>query len=142
MHLSTFQETLPKWDDDKARVLGGAAPGSLPPMHYDFGDLLPGEWLRVQSGDHVVGYGWLELSWGEAEILLAVDPSARRNGVGAYILDALARETAQRGSQYMFNAVREGHPDAEGLSRWLRAHGFEPAGDGTLRRRVPHTPAP
>lgn len=142
MSLIAFHETLPRWDADKARVLGSAPQGSLPPMHYAAGDLLPGEWWRVQDGDRVVGYGWLELSWGEAEILLAVDAAASRRGVGSFILDTLERETALRGSQYMFNAIRDAHPDAEGLGRWLRARGFEPAGDGTLRRRVPHSPEP
>ena len=53
----------------------------------------------------------------------------------ADILDNLEAEAASHGVNYMFNVVRESHPDPEGITRWLRARGFEPSHD-RLRRRV------
>ena len=100
------------------------------------GDLAPGEWFRVEDGGTVVGYGWMDCTWGDAEILLAVDPAARGRGVGTFILDRLEEEAASRGLNYLYNSVRPGHPERESVTRWLTARRFAPAGDGLLKRRV------
>ena len=38
------------------------------------GDLLPGDWWRLEEEGKVVGYGWMDVTWGDAQILLAVAP--------------------------------------------------------------------
>ena len=83
-----------------------------------------------------VGYGWMDCTWGDAEITIAVDPKRRRGGVGAFIASSLAKEAASRGVNYVYNAVPPTHPDRAGVTRWLEAQGFKSSGDGLLKRSV------
>ena len=57
-------------------------------VSYADGDALPGDWWAARTADGtVVGYGWLDATWGgDAEILLAVDASAQQQGVGTFVL--------------------------------------------------------
>jgi GNAT superfamily N-acetyltransferase len=134
--MQWIHESPPRWDDTKAAILGaargifGGFDGQRP------GDLISGEWWRVEEAGDVVGYGWLDHTWGDAEILLAVAPQARGHGVGTFILDRLEREAAARGLNYMFNVVPKAHPDPDRFARWLASRGFEPAHDDLYRRRV------
>lgn len=100
------------------------------------GQLLPGTWWRLEDDGQVVGYGWMDVTWGDAQILLAVAPDAQHKGYGASILDNLDREAHQRGLAYMFNTIPSDHPDADGVRSFLTSNGFEASGlDGTLLRR-------
>jgi GNAT superfamily N-acetyltransferase len=104
--------------------------------HQD-GELIPGEWWRVEEDGVVLGYGWMDYTWAEAEILLAVDAAQQGRGVGAFILERLEREAAARGLRYLHNVVRPGHPDRDAVARWLQSHGFEHGhDDDRLMRRV------
>jgi GNAT superfamily N-acetyltransferase len=138
--MQWIHESPPRWDPTKAAILGAspAVFGGL--LGRQVGDLISGEWWRVEDDAAVVGYGWLDHTWGDAEILLAVAPAARQRGVGTFILDGLEREAAARGLNYMFNVVPKAHPDPKGFTRWLASRGFEPAHDDLYRRRV--RPAP
>jgi GNAT superfamily N-acetyltransferase len=98
--------------------------------------LVPGEWFRVDDDGATVGYGWMDCTWGDAEITLAVDPRHRRRGVGAFIVHHLGEEAGARGVNYLYNAVRPAHPDRVSVTRWLEGLGFRPSGDGLLKRRV------
>jgi ribosomal protein S18 acetylase RimI-like enzyme len=138
MGLAWIRESTPAWDDDKQRVVGGAPPGvfealrATPP-----GGMVPGEWWRAEDDGRVVAYGWMDVSWGDAEILLAVDPGWRRAGLGTYVLDRLDEEAARRGLRYLTNVVPEGHPQAGAVGDWLRRRGFHTQGeDWVLRRQV------
>ena len=119
-------------------MLGGAPDGVFSQFSaLGDGDIVPGEWWRVTDGEQTVGYGWMDVTWGDAEILLAVDPAVRGQGVGSFILDHLEQEAAQQGLRYMLNVIPTAHPDPEGLAAWLRERGFVPSGaDGTLLRRA------
>ena len=119
MSFEWIDEHPPVWDDDKARIVGGAAPGVFDLGDPKPGDPLPGEWWRV-----------------EAEMLLAVDPPHRGGGVGTFVLDQLEAEAAKRGLNYIYNVVRPTHPDGDRVTAWLCGRGFEPSSDGVLRRRV------
>jgi len=100
------------------------------------GDLLPGDWWRLEEEGKVVGYGWMDVTWGDAQILLAVAPGAQRKGYGAQILDHLEAEAKKQGLRYLFNTIPAGHPDVEGARGFLEANGFEGSGlDGMLLRR-------
>ena len=138
MSLSWIHENPPRWDASKSAIVGKAEPGIFKPGKLAEGDLVPGEWWRVEADGKAVGYGWMECVWGDAEILLAVEPGHRGRGVGTFILDRLEREAAERGLNYLFNVVQPTHPDPEGITRWLEARGFEAAHD-RLRRRVKGT---
>lgn len=105
------------------------------------GDLVSGEWWRVEENGQTLGYGWMDATWGDAEILLAVDPKTRERGVGSFILEQLEREAAGRGLNYMYNVIPEGHPDPDWLKRWLGSRGFELTRDGHMKRRVRPVPA-
>ncbi len=129
-------EHPPVWDDDKARIVGGAASGVFDLGDPKTGDPLPGEWWRVEDGGKAVAYGWIDTVWGDAEMLLAVDPARQRGGGGTFVLDQLEREAAKRRLNYIYNVVRPTHPDGERVTAWLCGRGFEPAADGILRRHV------
>lgn len=136
MELGWHHESPPNWDDTKQRIVGGAPHGALPTMVHAPGDLLPGEWWHVTEAGKVIGYGWMDCTWGDAEILVAVDPQYQGHGVGRFILDQLEREASSRGLNYIYNVVPPAHPAAETLTAWLQRNGFEPSGDdGQLLRR-------
>jgi GNAT superfamily N-acetyltransferase len=136
MALVWIHEDNPSWDAGKERILGGAPAGALDLSRLREGTLAPGEWFRVEEEGLIVGYGWMDCTWGDAEVLLAVEAGSQRKGVGAFILDGLEREAASRGLNYLYNAVRPTHPDGERVARWLRDRGFEASGDGLLKRSV------
>lgn len=137
MTLSWVREEQPRWDQDKQRVVGSAPEGVFT-FDYAEGDLLPGEWWVVSTEDDtVVGYGWLDSMWGDAEILLAVDPAAQHHGVGGFILEQLEREAGRRGLNYVYNVVRPTHPERERLHDWLAIRGYRgDDADAALRKRV------
>ena len=136
MALAWIHEDTPRWDRGKAEVVGRSEAGVFEWAPPKEGDLVPGEWFRVEADGAVAGYGWMDCSWGDAEISLAVKPDFRKRGVGAFILDHLDREAAARGVNYLYNAVSKGHPDGARVSAWLQQSGFAPSGDGLLKRRV------
>lgn len=125
-----------RWDADRERVFGGIPEGVFRAEARALGDRLPSDWWRVEDGDRVVAYGWLDDVWGDAEILLAVDQSARGTGVGAFTLARLEEEAAARGLNYVVNVVRDTHPDRAAVTEWFLAHGFTGTDDGRLRKRV------
>ena len=136
MTLTWSREDTPRWDADKQSIVGGAPAGALEIGRFAAGDLVPGEWFRVEEQGTTVGYGWMDCTWGDAEVLLAVDPERQRAGIGAFIVDRLGKEAAARGVNYLYNAVRPTHPEREAVTRWLLHHGFVESGDGLLKRRV------
>jgi len=137
MSFEWIHENVPEWDKTKDTIIGGAAEGVFHLQNYRVGDVIPGEWWRVEQAGAVVGYGWMDANWGDAEILLAVDPSRQRAGVGSFILDRLEFEAASRGLNYMYNVISPKHPEREAVAGWLASRGFEPAHDDeSLRRRV------
>ncbi len=132
-----IHETPARWDPTKAAILGGAPEGAFPADERKHGDLLPGEWWRVEDDGAVVGYGWMDEVWGESQVLLAVDPRVRASGIGTFILDQLEREALKRGFRYLYNVVAPTHPDGQAVSRWLVRRGFRASEDGReLRRKV------
>ncbi|MFN8060922.1 MAG: GNAT family N-acetyltransferase [Vicinamibacterales bacterium] len=136
MALTWIAESPARWDADKARIIGGAPPGIFALEPYSVGDYLAGDWWRVELDGRVAGYGWLDAVWGDAEILLAVDPACQLAGVGTFILDQLQREARDRGLNYLSNVVRESHPRGAEVTTWLERRGFQAFEDGVLRRSV------
>ncbi len=83
-----------------------------------------------------MGYGWLDLVWGDAEILLATDPEIRGQGIGSFILQQLEAEAQKRGLNYLYNIVRPSHPNRAQTAAWLVGRGFEESEDGSLFRAI------
>jgi GNAT superfamily N-acetyltransferase len=136
MRLVWTRESPSIWDADKRRVIGAAPRGSIvftPPAD---GTLLPGDWWRVDADGRAVGYGWMDYSWGDAEILLAVDPAAQDAGIGTFILDRLEDEAASRGINYLYNVVPDSHPNAAAVTRWLQRRSFVASQEGGLLKRT------
>lgn len=141
--LRWVTEEDPVWAGDVARTVGGAAPGVFAIDHAP-GAPLPGDWWSVRDGSGtVLGHGWMDVGWGEAEVLLAVAPGARAAGVGTFVLAQLEIEAARRGLNYVYNAVRPTHPDRDAVHDWLVARGYAgSSSDAALRKRVGVAPEP
>lgn len=137
-----IHESPAQWDREKSRLIAGAAPGIFDPRLLDrpLGSLLPGDWWRAEDHGEVVGYGWMDLIWGDAEILLVVDARARGRGIGSWILDRLEQEAFASGVRYMYNQIRVTHPDLDAVQRWLEGRRFVASGDGRLLRAVVRAP--
>jgi GNAT superfamily N-acetyltransferase len=136
MALAWIREDTPVWDAAKQAIVGGAPAGSLEPPALALGELAPGEWFRVEDEGATIGFGWMDCTWGDAEVTLAVAPSHAGQGVGAFIVEHLEKEAAARGVNYLYNAVRDTHPERDRITRWLTLRGFAPSGDGLLKKHV------
>jgi N-acetylglutamate synthase-like GNAT family acetyltransferase len=134
--LTWVKDHDPRWDADRERVFATVPDGVFRPEARTPGERLSSDWWRVQDGDRVIGYGWLDDVWGDAEILLAVDEGARGTGAGAFALARLEGEAAARGLNYVVNVVRDTHPDRAAVSEWFLAHGFARSEDGAMWKRV------
>jgi GNAT superfamily N-acetyltransferase len=134
--LQWIREDAPCWDADKQRLFGEAelaATALNPPAP---GALVADEWWHVaDAAGVIVGYGWLDSEWGDAEVTFVVAPDRRGEGVGEFIIDHLEAEAAARGLNYIYNVVPATSPNPEWVTAWLVGQGFV-AGDGDLRRRV------
>ena len=132
MSLTWIHENPAQWDETKQQIVGGAPSGIFELGSRAAGEVVPGDWWRVEQDGKVVGYGWMDTVWGDAEVLLAVAPEVQKGGVGSFIIDHLEQEASRRGLNYMLNVVRPTHPD----TAWLQKRGFEASDDESLRRRV------
>lgn len=131
------REDAPRFDADKQRLFGDVELDSVGLARPADDAPLADEWWRVTDGaGQVVGYGWLDAEWGDAEITFLVDPARRGAGVGEFVVGRLEHEAAARGRNYVYNTVPASHPDPAWLTRWLQARGFADTGAGELRRRV------
>ncbi len=129
-------EDDPRWDADRERVFATVPEGVFGTATRTPGERLSGDWWRVEGDRGVLGYGWLDDVWGDAEILLAVEAGARGTGAGAFALARLEEEAAVRGLNYVLNVVRDTHPEREAVTAWFCAHGFTGTEDGRLRKQV------
>jgi N-acetylglutamate synthase-like GNAT family acetyltransferase len=134
--LRWLHEDDPRWDADRERVFATVPDGVFRPGARVPGERLESDWWRVERDGRVVGYGWLDDVWGDAEILLAVEDGVRGRGVGRFALEHLEREAAARGLNYVVNVVRETHPQRAQVTAWFLAHGFSGTDDGRLRKQV------
>lgn len=124
MSLDWIRDSPARWDADKRRVLGAAPEGALPDYDMREGTAAPGDWWRVEQGGRVIAYGWMDTVWGDAEILLAVEPAHQGEGVGSFILDRLEEEADKRGLNRVYNTVRPTHPERQKVMGWLGKRGF------------------
>ncbi|MEX5718706.1 GNAT family N-acetyltransferase [Geodermatophilus maliterrae] len=134
--LRWVREDDPRWDADRERVFATVPEGVFRTDSRGHGERLSSDWWRVERAGSVVGYGWLDDVWGDAEVLLAVEGGARGTGVGAFALRHLEEEAAARGLNYVLNVVRDTHPERGVVTAWLERQGFTAAEDGRLRKRV------
>ena len=132
MSLTWIRENPAFWDANKHVILGGAPKGAFDLDHLRAGDIASGDWWRVESDGRIVGYGWMDIVWGDGEVLLAVDPAAQGQGIGVAILENLANEARQRGLRRIYNTVRPTHPRKAEVTAWLEKCGFTADADGTL----------
>jgi ribosomal protein S18 acetylase RimI-like enzyme len=134
--LRWIQDDDPRWDADRLRVFATVPEGVFRTEARTDGERLASDWWRVTDGDRVVGFGWLDDVWGDAEILLAVEEGSRGAGVGAFVLRHLEDEAAARGLNYVVNVVRDTHPQRDAVTGWFLARGFTGTEDGRLRKQV------
>ena len=138
MTLKWINESPSYWNADKSRIIAGAPVGVFDVRfgRMNDGDRMSGEWWRAEDDNRTVGYGWLDVVWGDAEILLATDGEAKGKGVGTFILENLEAEAKKKGLNYLYNLVRPTHPDKEQISGWLTKRGFRAKEDGSLVRTI------
>jgi len=136
MELKWIHENPARWDKQKGAVIGSAPPGVFDFSRYAEGELLPGDWWRAERAGRVVGYGWMDASWGDAEVLLAVRPEERGKGAGTFIMDRLEDEARMRGINQLYNVVPPAHPEPDALRAWLEKRRFRPSEDGSVLRRL------
>ena len=84
MSLEWIREHPAVWDADKTRIVGGATAGIFDFGGVEAGAPLAGEWWRVDDDGATAAYAWMDTVWGDAEMLLAVDPAHQRHGVGTF----------------------------------------------------------
>lgn len=132
MSLQWIRETPAFWDANKHVILSGAPPGAFDLARFQAGDLAPGDWWRVEIDGRIVGYGWMDVVWGDGEVLLAVDPAFQGQGIGAAILENLASEARSAGLRRIYNVVAAAHPRKAEVTAWLEKNGFVADADGTL----------
>jgi benzoate-CoA ligase family protein len=132
------REETPRWDVAKRELFGADELAAVGMSAPEPDAPLPNEWWRVcDAAGAVVGYGWLDTEWGDAEITFVVAPDRRGAGIGDFIVSRLEAEAAARGVNYVYNEVPASHPDAAWLTAWLVRHGFTAStGDSVLRRRI------
>jgi ribosomal-protein-alanine N-acetyltransferase len=81
---------------------------------------------RSRATGALAGYAIVWHVVDEAELAnLAVDPAARRRGIGRGLLDAMLRDCDQRGTRRVFLEVRESNAAARAL---YASRGFEEVG--------------
>lgn len=126
------------WDDDKARIVGNEAPGVFDSRYAEcrVGDVVPGRWYRVVEDDRTIAFGWMDIVWGDAEVLLAVAREARGRGVGSFVMEHLEREAFRNGLRYVTNVVRPTHPEKARIVAWLEKRDFHSGEDGRHFRSV------
>ena len=136
--LRWIHESPAYWDADKARLIGDAEPGTFGPEvgGRTEGAVLGGDWWRVEAEGQTIGYGWMDATWGDAEISLVVDPRERGRGVGTYVLEHLEHEAQERGLHYLYNEVEPSHPENDAVTQWLETRRFAASDDGKLARAV------
>jgi GNAT superfamily N-acetyltransferase len=134
--LDWVHEDDPHWDADRERVFAGVPEGVFRTVARQPGERLSSDWWRAERDGRVVGYGWLDDVWGDAEVLLAVEDGERGAGIGAFVLGRLEAEAAARGLNYVVNVVHGTHPDRAGVIAWLERRGYAVSDDGRLGKRV------
>ncbi len=146
MERRWIHESPAVWTADKARIVGRAREGIFDGRYAAAkeGEVVPGDWWRVEDDGRTVAYGWLDVVWGDAEILLATAPEEREKGIGSYVLEHLADEAHKRGLNYLYNVIRPTHPEPEKITAFLTKRGFVASNDGRLLRAAsrPSTPPP
>lgn len=143
MTLGWSREDSPVWDADKQRIIGGT-PAGVFDLACSEGEALPGDWFAATDGDRVVGYGWLDVTWGgDAEVTFAVDPEQQGKGVGSWVVEQIEQEASSRGVNYVYNTVRDTHPRRDEVHDWLLVRGYQGnERDASLRKRVGLESAP
>src|SRR5699024_5007607 len=84
------------------------------------------------------GFGLLDTTWGgDAEITLAVDTECQGRGVGSFVMERLEQEARSRGINYVYNTVRDTHPQRDEVHDWLVVRGYwGNERDASLRKHV------
>lgn len=128
--MKWVHESTPVWDAQKSKIIGAAPEGSVPALPSVSGALLPGDWWHVEHNGQIVGYGWMDIVWGDGEVLLVVRSDMQGTGVGTFIIEQLAREANKQGLNYIYNRIHSAHPQRSTVARWLGERSFTPDRDG------------
>jgi ribosomal-protein-alanine N-acetyltransferase len=82
--------------------------------------------MAAVEGREILGFILMRVAAGEGEVLtVAVDPAARRKGVGRALMTAAAETAKACGAEHIFLEVAEDNDAAQAL---YAVSGYEPAG--------------
>src|SRR4051812_50182304 len=95
--LQWVHEDDPRWDADRERVFATVPDGVFGSAAREPGERLSSDWWRAERDGRVLGYGWLDDVWGDAEILLAVGEGERGTGGGGFGRGQPGRGAGRRG---------------------------------------------
>ncbi len=80
-HWRWVADPDPHWDADRERVFASVPEGVFPAAPGRPGERLAADWWRVEDGDRVLAYGWLDDVWGTRR---SSSPSRRAPGGPAW----------------------------------------------------------
>ena len=113
--LQWVREDNPRWDADKDRLFGDLELASVGLSRPAVGAAVADEWWQAtDAAGVVVGYGWLDSEWGDAEITFMVAPAYRGAGVGDFIVGELGARGRRAGAELH---LQQGACQSSG--RWL-----------------------
>lgn len=119
-----IKEEKPLWDRNKIKIIGSNI-GCFVISDIQEGDKLEGKWFKLTDKyGQIVGYGWIDIIGGEAEISVAVDKKYKGNGYGTQIINNLYTEIKKLGFDEVIAVVREENSNAEDVIRWVYKNGY------------------
>jgi ribosomal protein S18 acetylase RimI-like enzyme len=123
--MDWIQEQPALWDETKQNILG-ANKGAFDIEHTQVGGELDGVWFKLIDNNEIIGYGWIDLAYGNPEISIAVDSHKRFSGYGNTILRNLEEKALALGFSEVECIVRRKNADAINAIKWFHRNGFVP----------------
>jgi len=124
MKVYLLNESNPKWDDAKVKVLG-KYPNSFN-LGAEPGEFLPCEWWRCYNAkNEFIGFGWIDERKGDAEISICIDEKFQnKGGYGTEMLYLLEKEASKRGYKQTVGVVECFNPLRHEIIDWLFNCGY------------------
>lgn len=118
-----IKEEEPVWDSDKEDIIDCAPQGSFN-MGPKSNGTISGDWWKLVENKRVIGYGWISMISGDAELLIAVRKSEQHKGYGNIILENLEMEASKLKHNKVVAIIQSENINAVNIIYWLDRKGF------------------